>query len=210
MMKDILEGKIDENQATEALLGQTEVPCLCRALQRMIFICLVAFHGWIWEDHLVSKLVTHCFSLDQSDYPSRSALWKITQYITYYCHLSRRFSSPADTGGGNALNVQRTIRDLIAAGAAGCFLEVYYRTKHGLRNVVIPAEEHAAKISAARDAIGESDFFLVARTDARAISAKRGLTDAIARVNLYMEVLLSSTASLPKVFTLDYLPRTLS
>lgn len=29
----------------------------------------------------------------------------------------------ADTGGGNALNVQRTIKDLIAAGAAGCFLE---------------------------------------------------------------------------------------
>ena len=30
----------------------------------------------------------------------------------------------ADTGGGNALNVQRTVKDLIAAGAAGCFLEV--------------------------------------------------------------------------------------
>ena len=29
----------------------------------------------------------------------------------------------ADTGGGNALNVQRTVKDLIAAGAAGCFLE---------------------------------------------------------------------------------------
>ncbi|XP_016742025.1 carboxyvinyl-carboxyphosphonate phosphorylmutase, chloroplastic isoform X1 [Gossypium hirsutum] len=29
----------------------------------------------------------------------------------------------ADTGGGNALNVQRTVRDFIAAGAAGCFLE---------------------------------------------------------------------------------------
>ena len=29
-----------------------------------------------------------------------------------------------DTGGGNALNVQRTVKDLIAAGAAGRFLEV--------------------------------------------------------------------------------------
>ncbi|XP_031505114.1 carboxyvinyl-carboxyphosphonate phosphorylmutase, chloroplastic-like [Nymphaea colorata] len=29
----------------------------------------------------------------------------------------------ADTGGGNALNVQRTVQDLIAADAAGCFLE---------------------------------------------------------------------------------------
>ncbi|KAJ0025711.1 hypothetical protein Pint_08024 [Pistacia integerrima] len=30
----------------------------------------------------------------------------------------------SDTRGGNALNVQRTIKDLIAVGAAGCFLEV--------------------------------------------------------------------------------------
>ncbi|KAI5597461.1 hypothetical protein BDE02_02G067600 [Populus trichocarpa] len=78
----------------------------------------------------------------------------------------------ADTSGGNALNVQRTVKDLIAAGAAGCFLEV------------IPAEEHAAKIASARDAAGDSDFFLVARTDARATSAKNGLSDAISRANL--------------------------
>ena len=29
----------------------------------------------------------------------------------------------ADTGYGNPLNVHRTVRELIAAGAAGCFLE---------------------------------------------------------------------------------------
>ncbi|KAJ7006513.1 hypothetical protein NC653_005771 [Populus alba x Populus x berolinensis] len=78
----------------------------------------------------------------------------------------------ADTSGGNALNVQRTVKDLIAASVAGCFLEV------------IPAEDHAAKIASARDAAGDSDFFLVARTDARATSAKTGLSDAISRANL--------------------------
>lgn len=57
---------------------------------------------------------------------------------------------------------------------------------------VIPAEEHAAKIASARDAIGESDFFLVARTDARATSAKTGLSDSISRANLYMEVCIVS------------------
>ncbi|KAH1096774.1 hypothetical protein J1N35_013695 [Gossypium stocksii] len=96
----------------------------------------------------------------------------------------------ADTGGGNALNVQRTVRDLIAAGAAGCFLEDQAWPKkcgHMRGKQVIPAEEHAAKIASARDAIGDSDFFLVARTDARATSAKTGLSDAIARANLYME-----------------------
>ena len=55
---------------------------------------------------------------------------------------------------------------------------------------MIPAEEHAAKIASARDAIGDADFFLVARTDARATSAKSGLSDAISRANLYMEVWL--------------------
>lgn len=54
---------------------------------------------------------------------------------------------------------------------------------------MISAEEHAAKIAAARDVIGDSDFFLVARTDARATSARSGLSDAISRANLYVEVL---------------------
>lgn len=27
------------------------------------------------------------------------------------------------TGGGNVLNVQRTVKQLIAAGAKGCFIE---------------------------------------------------------------------------------------
>ncbi|XP_010270379.1 PREDICTED: carboxyvinyl-carboxyphosphonate phosphorylmutase, chloroplastic-like [Nelumbo nucifera] len=96
----------------------------------------------------------------------------------------------ADTGGGNALNVQRTVQDLIAAGAAGCFLEDQAWPKkcgHMRGKQVIPAEEHAAKIASARDAIGDSDFFLVARTDARATSSKTGLSEAISRANLYME-----------------------
>lgn len=96
----------------------------------------------------------------------------------------------ADTGGGNALNVQRTVKDLIAAGVAGCFLEDQAWPKkcgHMRGKQVIPAEEHAVKIASARDAIGDADFFLVARTDARAISVNSGLSDAIARANLYME-----------------------
>ncbi|CAI7923080.1 unnamed protein product [Closterium sp. NIES-54] len=96
----------------------------------------------------------------------------------------------ADTGGGNALNVQRTVKDLIAAGAAGCFIEDQVWPKkcgHMRGKQVIPAEEAAVKIAAARDAIGDADFFLVARTDARATSQKRGLADAIARANLYMD-----------------------
>lgn len=43
-----------------------------------------------------------------------------------FCCLMQNvfFFFPPDTGGGNALNVKRTVQDLMAAGAAGCFLEV--------------------------------------------------------------------------------------
>jgi len=44
------------------------------------------------------------------------------------------------------------------------------------------------EIYAAAEAIGDSDFFLVARTDARSTSAKHGLDDAITRANLYMVI----------------------
>lgn len=42
-------------------------------------------------------------------------------------------------------------------------------------------EEFAGKVAAAREAIGDADFFLVARTDARGSSAKYGLEEAIRR-----------------------------
>ncbi|XP_042385423.1 carboxyvinyl-carboxyphosphonate phosphorylmutase, chloroplastic-like [Zingiber officinale] len=98
------------------------------------------------------------------------------------------FIVDADTGGGNALNVQRTVKDIIGTGAAGLFLEDQVWPKkcgHMQGKQVIPAEEHAAKIAAAREAIGDADFFLIARTDARATAG--GLNEAIARANLYME-----------------------
>ncbi|KDO83565.1 hypothetical protein CISIN_1g037554mg, partial [Citrus sinensis] len=84
------------------------------------------------------------------------------------------------TGGGNALNVQRTVKDLVAAGAAGCFLEDQSWPKkcghmHGKQ--IIPAEEHAAKIASARDAIGDSDFVL-ARADASFVEAPRNDNEA--------------------------------
>lgn len=93
----------------------------------------------------------------------------------------------ADTGGGNPLNVQRTVRDLINAGAAGCFLEDQQWPKkcgHMRGKRVIPRAEHVQKIRAARDTIGDADFYLVARTDARSAV---DMEDAVARVNAYME-----------------------
>lgn len=52
-------------------------------------------------------------------------MYIFTEHISKMCHIYGMFTLITDTGGGNALNVQRTIKDLIAAGAAGCFLEVF-------------------------------------------------------------------------------------
>jgi 2-methylisocitrate lyase-like PEP mutase family enzyme len=88
----------------------------------------------------------------------------------------------ADTGYGNPLNVHRTVAELIAAGAAGCFLEDQVWPKkcgHMRGKRVIPLDDYVNKIRAAVDARGGRDFFIVARTDAAAVV---GLDEAIARV----------------------------
>ncbi len=88
----------------------------------------------------------------------------------------------ADTGYGNPLNVYRTVKQLIEAGAKGCFLEdqVWPKKCGHMRNKkVIEREDYLYKIQAAVDARGNADFFIVARTDAEAVL---GLDEAIARV----------------------------
>ena len=88
----------------------------------------------------------------------------------------------ADTGYGNALNVARTVRELIDAGAAGCFLEDQQwpkRCGHMRGKRVVGRGEYLARIRAAVDARDGCDFFIVARTDA---IADGGLDEAVARV----------------------------
>ena len=87
----------------------------------------------------------------------------------------------ADTGYGNPLNVVRTVDELIAAGAAGCFLEDQQwpkRCGHMRGKRVVTRAEYLARIRAAVDARGDRDFFIVARTDA---IADGGLDEALAR-----------------------------
>ena len=76
----------------------------------------------------------------------------------------------ADTGYGNAINVIRTVRELISAGAAGMFLEDQVwpkRCGHMQGKQVIPLEEQVKKLKAAIEAKQNRDFFIVARTDSR-------------------------------------------
>ncbi|MDI6857445.1 MAG: isocitrate lyase/PEP mutase family protein [Dehalococcoidia bacterium] len=92
-----------------------------------------------------------------------------------------------DTGYGGPLNVQRLVRELIRMGARGVILEDQRwpkRCGHMRGKEVVDAEEHAAKIRAARDAIGDAPFLLTARTDAL---ETHGLDEAISRARRYKE-----------------------
>lgn len=87
----------------------------------------------------------------------------------------------ADTGYGNAINVMRTVQDLIRAGAGGMFLEDQVwpkRCGHMKGKQVIPLDEQLKKLRAAVEAKGDDDFFIVARTDSR---QALGLGEAINR-----------------------------
>src|SRR3990170_6986626 len=74
-----------------------------------------------------------------------------------------------DTGYGGPLNVQRMVRELIRMGARGVILEDQRwpkRCGHMRDKQVIDADEHGAKLRAARDARGDAPFVIVGRTDA--------------------------------------------
>lgn len=93
----------------------------------------------------------------------------------------------ADTGYGNAVNVIRTVEDLLRAGAAGMFLEDQVwpkRCGHMRGKQVIPIGEQLKKLSAAVEAKAGRDFFIVARTDAR---QALGIEEAIRRGKAFKE-----------------------
>jgi len=92
----------------------------------------------------------------------------------------------ADTGFGNAINVQRTVRGFERAGAAMIQLEDQVfpkRCGHLDGKAVIPTAEMAGKLRAALDARRSADTLILARTDALAIE---GLDAALDRAEAYL------------------------
>ena len=93
----------------------------------------------------------------------------------------------ADTGYGNALNVQRTVREYEAAGVAAIHIEdQVFPKKCGFfeGKQVVPMEEHVQKIRAALDARTDPDFVIIARCDAYAVT---GWEDTVRRCRAYRE-----------------------
>jgi methylisocitrate lyase len=92
----------------------------------------------------------------------------------------------ADTGFGEALNVERTVRLFEGAGVAGIHLEdqqLPKRCGHLSGKQLVEAEIMAAKLRAAASARRDGNFVIIARTDARGVA---GFDEAVRRARLYV------------------------
>lgn len=91
-----------------------------------------------------------------------------------------------DTGFGGVLNVGRTIKEMERAGIAGVHIEDQAMPKHCpllAGREVVSREEAVDRLKAALDARTDSEFIIVARTDADTIS----YDELVDRSNLFLE-----------------------
>lgn len=91
-----------------------------------------------------------------------------------------------DTGWGSALNVGRTVKELIRAGAAGVHFEDQSwpkRCGHRPGKKLVSKTEMVDRIHAAVEAKTDSHFVIVARTDAL---AEEGIESALDRAKAYV------------------------
>jgi methylisocitrate lyase len=95
----------------------------------------------------------------------------------------------ADTGFGPPLAVMRAIKEFEQAGLAGIQLEDQELPKkcgHLPGKRLVSTSEMVNKICAASDTRRDQDFFIVARTDARAVE---GLDAAVRRARAYIDAI---------------------
>ena len=93
----------------------------------------------------------------------------------------------ADTGYGNAINTQRTVKLFERSGASAIQLEDQSfpkRCGHLRDKSVIPTREMTGKLKAALDARQSSETLIIARTDA---VASEGLEPTLERAEQYLE-----------------------
>ena len=120
-----------------------------------------------------------------------NGLVTLTELADHVAAIREAFPGPlvvdADTGFGNALNMNRTVQVLERAGADALQIEDQVfpkRCGHFSGKEVIPAGEMVAKVKAAVDARRDRDLVIIARTDA---IAPEGYEPAIARAIAYRE-----------------------
>jgi len=104
-----------------------------------------------------------------------------------------------DTGWGSALNISKTTREMISAGASGIHIEDQVSEKrcgHRPNKEIVSTEEMCDRMKAARDAMSNDEFMLMARTDA---FANEGLNGTIERAEKYVEA--GANALFPEAIT---------
>ncbi len=118
-------------------------------------------------------------------------LLTLSEFVNEARTIARATSLPllcdADTGFGEALNVERTVQLFEEAGAAGIHLEdqeLPKRCGHLSGKSVVSAEAMVAKLRAAVAGRRDPDFVIIARTDARGVY---GFDEAVRRANLYLQ-----------------------
>lgn len=92
-----------------------------------------------------------------------------------------------DTGWGGALSIARTIVEMERAGVAGVHIEDQVQEKrcgHLPGKQIVSSEEMCDRLKAAVDARSESEFVIVARTDAL---ASETMNEVIDRATAYIE-----------------------
>jgi methylisocitrate lyase len=117
-------------------------------------------------------------------------LLSLTEVVMLAGYVANAVTIPAivdaDTGFGGAENVARTIRELEAAGLAGCHIEDQdfpKRCGHLAGKSIVDVEEMVGKIKAAVGARRDRNFMIIARTDARSIE---GFDRAVERAGEYL------------------------
>ena len=93
-----------------------------------------------------------------------------------------------DTGYGNAMNVQRTVKSFAKIGCAGVLIEDQLSPKrcgHTPGKDVVSREEAFDRIRASVDAREEKDILIMARTDA---NHTHGIKEAIERAQIFYEL----------------------
>lgn len=101
-------------------------------------------------------------------------LYTLTENVGVVHRITDLVTKPvfadADTGYGNVINVQRTVREFERTGVAAISIEDQFSPKRcpaaAATMPVIPVADAVAKIRAAVDARRDPDFLIVARTDA--------------------------------------------
>jgi len=118
-------------------------------------------------------------------------LFTLTELARQTSYITRRTEIPlivdADTGFGAAVNVERTIVELEAAGAAAIQLEdqeLPKRCGHLSGKAVVESAEMCSKLRAAAAARDDVELVLIARTDARGV---HGIDEAIERAKRYLD-----------------------